>query len=68
VPLSRVGAAPHLTLWPGPRFISVVHTKWHFDPSSRLAKIDMSQKFGDAVPLLGGSSVPTPHVKYYGLV
>ena len=29
-------------------------TKWHLDPSSRLATIDMGRKVGGAVPLSGG--------------
>jgi len=29
-----------------------LHTKWHLDPSSRLATTDTGQKLG-AVPLLG---------------
>ena len=35
-----------------------LHAKWHFNPSSRLATINVGQKFGD-VPLWGrGSWVP----------
>ena len=29
------------------------HTKWHLDPSSRLAATDMGRKVRAAVPLLG---------------
>ena len=50
-----VGGAgsPSNKIWPGPRPTSV-YTKWHFDPSSRLATTDMGRKLG-AVPLfLGG--------------
>jgi len=28
-----------------------LHTKWHLDPSSRLATIDMGRKFGGSVPI-----------------
>jgi len=35
-------------------------TKWHLDPSSRLATIDMGQKLGATVPLFGGRWVPMP--------
>jgi len=33
-----------------------LHTKWHLDPSSRLATIDMGLKFGGSVPFLGRES------------
>jgi len=41
------------------------HTKWHLDPSSRLATIDMGQKLG-AVPLLGEWELG-PHLTPCGL-
>jgi len=31
-----------------------LHTKWHLDPSSRLATIDMGRKFGSMLPFGGG--------------
>jgi len=36
-----------------------LHTKWHLNPSSRLATIDMGRKFGggEAVPLFGVSTL-----------
>jgi len=37
-----------------------IHIKWHLDPCSRLATIDMSQKLG-ALPLFGGG-VLGPHL------
>jgi len=30
-----------------------LRTKWHLDPCSRLATIDVGRKFGEALPLLG---------------
>ena len=35
-----------------------LHTKWHFDPSSRLATTNAGRKLG-AVPFLGGAGSPT---------
>jgi len=35
-----------------------LHTKWHLDPSSRLATIGMCRKFGGCAALFGGSWVP----------
>jgi len=39
-----------------------LHTKWHLDPSSRLARIDMGRKLGGGegiCPLFGeGNEVP----------
>ena len=40
-------------------------TKWYPDPSSRLAKIDMGRKVGDAVPLSVGEL--GPHLTQCGL-
>ena len=34
-------------------------TKWHLDPSSRLATTDMGRKLGGAVPLIGGAGSPS---------
>jgi len=34
-----------------------LRTKWHFDPSSRLTRIDMGRKVG-AVPLFRGELDP----------
>jgi len=31
-------------MWSGPKRASIVHTKWHVDPSSRLTTIDKGQK------------------------
>jgi len=42
----------HLTVWSGPTRTSVVHTKWHLDPSSRLTTIDMGQKVGGCCSLV----------------
>jgi len=41
VPLWGGAGSPFNTMWPGPRPTSIVylHTKWHLDPSSRLATI-----------------------------
>ena len=36
-----------------------LRTKWHLDPSSRSATIDICQKFGGAVPFFWGSWVPS---------
>jgi len=43
---------PSNTMWSGTTRTSIVHTKWHLDPSSRLTTIDMGQKVGGAVPWL----------------
>ena len=43
---------PSNTMWSGPTCTSIVHTKWHVDPSSCLTTIDMGQKVGAAVPWL----------------
>ena len=38
-----------------------LHTKWHLDPSSRLATIDMGRKVGAAVPCpFGGGGAESP--------
>ena len=34
-----------------------LRAKWHLDPSSHLATIDMGQKVGTAVPLLGAAEL-----------
>jgi len=36
-----------------------LHTKWHLDPSSRFAKIDMGLKVGVLCPFLGGAGSPS---------
>jgi len=36
-----------------------LHTKWNFEPSSRLVTTDVGQKLGAAVPLCGESWVPS---------
>jgi len=57
VPLSVGGArSPSNTKSPGPR--PNLPTKWHLDPSSSLATIDMGQKVGAAVPLSMGELGP----------
>ena len=33
-----------------------LHTKWHFNPSSRLATTDMGRKLGAVSPFLGGGA------------
>jgi len=59
VPLFGRGAgSPSNTIWPGAE--AYLHTKWHIDPSSRLATTDMGRKLG-AVPLSWGSWVPIQH-------
>ena len=40
-------------------------TKWHLDPSIRLATTDMGRKWGGAVPLWGGGA--GPHLTQCGL-
>ena len=42
-----------------------LHTKWHLDTSSPLARIDTGQKWGAAVPLLGEMG---PHLPQCGCV
>jgi len=58
LPLLEGGAAgsPSNTMWPGPRPIRC--TKWHLDPSSRLATTDMVEKW-ELCPLLGGAGSPS---------
>jgi len=36
-----------------------LHTKWHLDPSSRFAKIDMGRKVGVLCPFLGAAGSPS---------
>jgi len=47
---------PHLTQ----RRLTEIYlrTKWHLDPSSRLATIDMGQKLGALPPFWGGDWIP----------
>jgi len=35
-----------------------LRTKWHLDPSSRLATIDMGRKLGGGCAIFGGPVVP----------
>jgi len=57
-----VGGAgsPSNKIWPGPRPTSV-YTKWHFDPSSCLATIDVGRKVG-AVPVFRGARSPSNNI------
>jgi len=52
-PLGGAGSASNNVAWAE----AYLNTKWHLDPPSCLAIIDMGRKFG-AVLLLGGSWVP----------
>jgi len=36
-----------------------LHTKWHLDPSSRLATVDMGRKVAVLFPFLGGAGFPS---------
>ena len=45
------GGSPSNTIRPGPR-----SSKWHLDPSSRLATTDMGRKFGGCAPLWRGAA------------
>jgi len=38
-----------------------LHAKWHIDPSSRLATIDMDRKLGGSDPFFGGGELG-PHL------
>jgi len=63
VPLPReeLHGSPSNTMWPGLRSTSVLTTKWHLHPSSRLATIDMGRKLGGGLrPFLveGAESLP----------
>ena len=58
VPLLGGAATPCNTTLPGPRFTSVPSGKWHLDPSSRLATIDMGQKLGGGCALFSGELGP----------
>jgi len=57
VPLFGGAATSCNTTSPGPSFTSVVGTKWHLDPSSRLATIDMGQTLAAAVPFFWGGQL-----------
>ena len=48
--------SPSNSMWP--RVEAYFPTKWHLDPSSRLATIDMGRKLG-TMPLLGGGGTPS---------
>jgi len=50
----RGAGSPSNTIWPGPR----PTTKWHLDPSSRLATTDMGQNIGGYAPLMEGELGP----------
>ena len=42
--------------------VAYLRTKWHHDPSSRLATIDMGRELGwGAVPIFRGSWIPIQH-------
>jgi len=43
-----------------------LHTKWHLNPSSRLATTDMGRKLGTVPPFLGGGRLG-PHLTHCGL-
>jgi len=49
--------APSNTMWPGN--VANLRTKWHLDPSSRLATIDMGRKMGGCAPLGEGTCTPS---------
>jgi len=51
-PLGKGAGSPSNTTWPGPMPTFFLRTKWHLDPPSRLARIDMGRKVGAAVPRL----------------
>ena len=59
--------SPYNTMWPWPRSTSVVRTKWHLDPSSRLTIIH-GPKFGELLchSLLGEGELG-PHLTQCGL-
>jgi len=44
-----------------------LRTKWHLDPSSRLATIDIGQKWGIVVPLWRELGDLVPHLTQCGL-
>ena len=48
----RGAGSPSNIMWPGPRSVYFC-TKWHLDPSSRLATIDMGLKLGGGCAFLG---------------
>jgi len=48
---------------PGPRPIMYLPTKWHLNPSSRLATIDIYRKLGGLCPFWGELG---PHLTQYG--
>jgi len=50
-PFSGGAGSPSNTMSPAPR--PYLRTKWHLDPSSRLATIVMSRRVGPAVPFRG---------------
>jgi len=45
-----VAGSPHNTMWPS-WAEAYLRTKWHLDPSSRLAATDMGRKLGSLCPL-----------------
>ena len=59
-----------LLSWPRPPLLTYVRyghfTKWHHDPSSRLATIDMGQKLSGAVPFFLGGVGSTSNTKSPG--
>jgi len=62
VPLLGGTWAPSNTMWPGN--VANLRTKWHLDPSSRLATIDTGRKIGGLCPFGGGHLHP---IRYDGL-
>ena len=63
MPLWGRAGSPFNTMWPGPR-PTFVQSKWHLDPSSRLAIIDMGRKLRGLCPFLGEGELPQlcPHL------
>jgi len=51
VPFCGGAASPSNTMWPGPRSTFI---QWRFQPSSRMATIDMNRKLGGCAPFKGG--------------
>jgi len=48
------GLGPHLTKVPWAE--AYLHAKYHLDPSSRLATVNMGRKLGGSAPFWGGES------------
>jgi len=61
-PIWEGAGSPSNTMWPGPVYL---RTKWHLNPSSRLATMDTGRKLGagELCPFWGGKL--GPHLTQY---